>query len=187
MPTASPSKLLTAEEYFRLPQPDVPTELVRGEIVEMNQPGFQHGIVCGLVYSAVREFVKKHSLGRATTNDAGVITERGPDTVRGPDVAYYSYHRVPKGERPKGYAEQPPEIAFEVLSPDDRWKDVVAKVAEYLAAGVNVVVVVDPNEENAHIHSADRPGKILQPDDRLEFPDILPGFSVTIAELLNDE
>lgn len=187
MSTATPSKLLTAEEYFRLSHLDVPTELVRGEIVEMNQPGFRHGVVCGIIAGTVREFAKARSLGRVATNDSGVVTERGPDTVRGPNVAYYSYQRVPKGQLPKGYPDQRPEIAFEILSPDDRWKDVVAKVAEYLACGVDVVVVVDPDNQTAHVHCAEHPGTILQADDRLEFPDILSGFSVTIAELLDDE
>jgi Uma2 family endonuclease len=187
MATATPAKLLTAEEYLRLPDLGVPTELVRGEIVEMNRPGFRHGVVCGIIAGTVREFAKSRSLGRIATNDSGVVTERGPDTVRGPDVAYYSYQRVPKGQTPKGYPDQRPEITFEVLSPDDRWKDVHAKVAEYLAAGVDVVVVVDPDSETAHVSFPDQPGRILEANDRLEFPGILPGFSVSVAELLSDE
>ena len=186
MSTASPAKLLTAEEYFRLPTPDRPTELVRGEIVEMNQPGFLHGEVCGNIAGILRNFVKSHSLGRVATNDAGMITEHDPDSVRGADVAYYSFQRLPKEQRPKGYPDNPPELVFEVRSPSDRWSNILHKTAEYLNAGVNVVVVIDPESESAHVYFPDQPEHILTKADNLEFPDLLPGFSVSVAEILGE-
>ncbi|MFQ5731792.1 MAG: Uma2 family endonuclease [Planctomycetaceae bacterium] len=186
MATVTPLKLLTAEEFFLLPTPERPTELVRGEIVDMNQPGFQHDFVCGNIAMILGEFVKKHSLGRVTTNDVGVITERDPDSVRGVDVAYYSFARLPKEQRPQGYPEDPPEIVFEVRSPEDRWKKMLAKAAEYLLAGVDVVVLVDPDTGSATVCHPDERVQVIEGDECLEFPELLPGFSVSIAELLSD-
>lgn len=173
-------KLLTAEEFARMPDPGYPTELVQGRVVEMSSPGFEHGEICGQIAYLVNAHAKERGLGRALTNDSGVVTERGPDSVRGPDVAYYSYQRVPKGPKIRGYAEAPPEIVFEVLSPDDRWPKVLAKVAEYLEAGVPLVCVVDPRKNTIHLHRPDGEGRTLGLDDDWSAPEILGEFRVPV-------
>jgi len=187
MATESPPKLLTAEEYFRLPQPDVPTELVRGEVVEMNQPGFQHGKVSNRIGRLLDEFAEANDCGEVASNDSGVITEREPDTVRGPDVAYYSFSRLPKNQEPEGYPEVPPDLVFEVLLPSNRWPQVLTKVAEYLQAGVTVAVVVDPKWNQLHIYrseEAEEPVAVLNESDTFELPELLPGFSITVGKLI---
>src|SRR2546425_123401 len=95
--------LLTVEQYSSLPDNGRPTELVRGRIVEMNPPKPWHGYVCTRISRFVDGFADGHDLGRVMINDSGVITERGPDTVRGADVCFYSYQRLPKGPMPRGY------------------------------------------------------------------------------------
>src|SRR5438105_2756580 len=94
---APTERLLTAEDYLLLPDSGLPNELVRGRIVTMNPPTPFHGYVCANTAGILREFVQPRDLGRVMTNDSGVVTERGPDTVRGADVAFYSYQRLPKG------------------------------------------------------------------------------------------
>src|SRR4051812_27124683 len=101
MATVSTSEpLLTAEQFADRPDPGYPEELVRGRIVRMPPPRPRHGATCGNAYYVLRMFVDQNDLGRVFCNDTGVITERGPDTVRGADVAFYSYDRVPKGPLP---------------------------------------------------------------------------------------
>jgi Uma2 family endonuclease len=113
-------------------------------------------------------------------NDSGVITERGPDTVRGADVAFYTYARAPKGPLPEGYLPVVPERVVEVVSPSDRWPKVLAKVAEYLGAGVSVVVVLDGERTSAMVFHDDGTTRTLSADDELTLPDLLPGFSVVV-------
>jgi Uma2 family endonuclease len=175
--------LLTAEEYATLPDAGRPTELVRGKIVMMNRPGVRHGWICNSVGYYLRQFVLEHDLGYVVNNDSGVITSRDPDTVRGPDVCFYSYARIPKGEAPESYAPGPPELVFEVLSPDHRWKHVLAKVAEYLEAGVLCVCVVDPQRQTARVYSPDLPEQTVAFDQELVFPAILPGFALPLRRL----
>jgi Uma2 family endonuclease len=115
-------------------------------------------------------------------NDGGVVTEHDPDTVRGADVSYYSHARYPKGPLPRGYLDLPPEAAFEVLSPSDRWSEVLEKVAEYLRAGVSVVCVLDPDESEVHLYRADKPPRMLTADDELLLPEVHAEFRVRIAE-----
>src|SRR5580704_4314992 len=111
--TALTESLYTASQYAALPDNGKMTELVRGRIVEMPNPTPSHGYVCANISAALREFERSQQLGRVVSNGSGVKTEEGPDTVRGPDVAFYSFKRVPKGSLPTGYWPSP-EIVFEV-------------------------------------------------------------------------
>ena len=176
---ATDEKLLTADEFWAMPDSDRPMELVRGRIVDMNMPGPRHGQICGRTDRIVGNFVDEHDLGHVLTCDSGVLTERDPDTVRGMDVCFYSYSRLPKGPLPAKYVAVVPELVIEVRSPDDRWNRILQKVAEYLEAGVTTVCVLDPKTESAHVYSVDAE-EILKVDDTLTFPDILPGFAVPV-------
>ena len=175
--------LMTAEQYARMDDRGVPCELVRGEVVEMNQPTARHGQVCGKLSRILGNFAEENDLGHVLANDAGIVTERDPDTVRGGDVWYISFAKVPRGPLPQGYLDVPPDLVFEVRSEHDRWAKVIEKVAEYLNAGVPVVVVLATATETARVHYADAPEVILQRDGELTFPEQLPGFGVSVARL----
>ncbi len=182
MPTVVRPRLLTAEEFGRLPDDGFPSELVQGKIELYKITTPLHGLVCANVAYVVGSFVKRHELGR-TFNRFGVITERDLDSVRGPDVAYCSYKRLPKRSRPKrDYLAVAPELAFEVRSPDDLRSKLQAKVAEYLDAGVLVVCVVEPKDEFVMVYTPDAAPQRLSSDDLLKLPSVLPGFSVRIRE-----
>jgi Uma2 family endonuclease len=180
---ATATRLITAEEYARLPDRGVPTELIGGEVVEMNMPSPRHGEVCVNIAFLLREFLKGRNLGRVIGNDGGIITKRNPDSVRGGDVWYISYQKVPKGPVADHYLTVPPDIVFEVLSKDDRWPRVLAKVAEYLAVGVPVVCVVNPRDETVRLYFPDDPEIVLTSADELTFPNQLPGFAVLVQRL----
>ena len=181
MATATATPLLTAEEYANLPDPGVPQELVRGTIVTMPVPGRRHGYVCMRVGRILGDFVESRDLGRLFSNNTGVITGRSPDTVRGADVAYYSFARLPKGPVPDGVGPEIPELVVEVRSPSDRWREVQAKVSEYLKAGVLAVVVLDPDSETGHVFTSDDPPRTLAASDDLVLPGVLEGFRVPVG------
>jgi Uma2 family endonuclease len=181
MATAEMLALVTAEEFGKRPDPGYPEELVQGRVVCMPPPDRKHGFVCGNAAQIFGPFVKERDLGRVMSNDSGVITERNPDTVRGADVAYYSYSRLPRGPLPTGYGPEVPELVVEVRSAGDRWLEIHEKVAEYLAAGVLFVVVLDPEPQTAHMFGADVPPRMLESDDELTVPTLLEGFGVRVG------
>ncbi len=183
MATVQEPKLLTAEEYGRLPDDGRLTELVCGRIVEMNRPYTSHGYYMNRVAALLWSFVEQNKLGRVVSGDAGVVTRRDPDSVRGPDVAFYSYQRIPPGQLPKGYWPASPELVLEIRSEDDRWKDIIQKVGEYLGANVLIVVVIDPVSQRVHVYSADNEAMILNSTDSLTFPDVLPVFEIVVNRL----
>lgn len=176
MATAEQVDLMTAEAFGARPDPGYPEELVRGRIVDMPPPDRRHGYVCGQAFYLLRQHLDVHDLGRVLSNDSGIITERGPDTVRGADVCVYSYARLPKGPLAAGYGPEIPELVVEVLSKNDRWRDVYEKIGEYLGVGVTLVIVLDADARTAHLFSAEVPPRTLSAGDELNLPPPFDGF-----------
>jgi Uma2 family endonuclease len=172
--------LLTAEQFAERPDPGYPEELVKGRIVPMAVPKPRHGEICNKAGRIFGNHAEDRDLGRMLSNDAGVITERGPDTVRGADVSFYSFARVPKGQLPDGYLDCAPDLVVEVLSPNDYWPKTLANVAEYLTAGTTVVVVFDDKRRLAHVYRDDATTRVLAADEELTIPDLLGDFSVRV-------
>lgn len=112
-----------------------------------------------------------------------MITERGPDTVRGPDVSFYSYSRFPKGTIPAGYPDVVPEVAMEVRSSTGGWPKISAKVSELLNARVDLIYVVDAQSQSAFAYAANRPHSRLSGDEEMTFPSPLDGLRITVGRL----
>ncbi len=173
-------ELLTAREFSRATLP-YEAELVRGEIVEMPPAGQAHGGICGNIYFALRLWATAHDCV-VTTNDAAVLTERDPDTVRGPDVGLVSKSRLPEGKLPVGALEVPPELVVEIKSLSNRWPELHDKVGEYLNSGVAEVWLIDPEERAVIVYRADRSPRRFSEADELTSSTTLPGFSVPVAD-----
>jgi Uma2 family endonuclease len=176
-------KLMTIEEYAKLPELGVPHELVKGRIVEVNRPKPRHGKVVSRICRILDEFVEEHELGHVTGGDSGIVTERDPDTLRGADAAFTSYGRLPEDADLETYVDAVPEIVFEVRSPSDRWSKVLEKVAEYLNAGVLRVCVMDPPTKTIRIYVADLPEQVLLESDELTLPELHKDFRQPVSRL----
>lgn len=174
--------LLTAEEYAKLDD-DRPTELVRGRVIYLTQPFPLHGFVCQRIAFMMQIFLEGHDLGRVFINDTGVVTERSPDTVRGVDVAYYSYIRLPKDASLNRWPEVSPDIAFEVLSPSNRRGETLTKVGEYLRNGSMYVCVVNPKRRLIDVYQPDDTVTTCNETESVLFPDLLPGFELPVARV----
>jgi Uma2 family endonuclease len=180
---ATVEKLLTAEEYRLTPDTGQPTELVRGKIVPLNMPSPRHGQICARVVRFLGDYVESHDLGHVVSNDSGILTQHDPDSVRGADVAYYRYARVPRGPFPEGYLPVAPELVFEVRFPGDRWKEILAKVVEYLDAGVLAVCVLDPGTQTARVYSEDQPEQRFTAEEELVVSEVLSDWRVPVGRL----
>jgi len=175
--------LLTAEELLRLNLPNKRTELVRGMLIIREPAGYQHGDVAMRLGAAIHAHAEAHDLGRVFAAETGFTLARKPDTVRAPDVAFISNERLPDPP-PRGFAEMAPDLAVEVLSPDDRAGEVLDKVADWLKAGTRLVWVVDPLRANARVYRAAGSESLLGESDVLHGEDVLPGFTCAIGTLM---
>lgn len=180
--TVTPPQLLTAEEFAGLPDDGQKYELVDGVLVPMNMPTPRHGEICLQAGFLLKLFLQDHPIGRAASNDSGIVTRRTPDTVRGGDISFYSFARVPANVPlpRRGYTAVAPELVFEVRSYTDRWSQIHVKVGEYLAAGVDTVVVLDEQTERAWVYRDEDNPVELGPDQELTLPAPLDGWRVPV-------
>ena len=181
MPAQAP---LTAEELLHLHLPNKRTELVRGMLIIREPAGYQHRDIAMRLGAAIHAHVEARGIGRVFAAETGFTLERGPDTVRAPDVAFISSARLPDPP-PRGFAEMAPDLAVEVLSPGDTAGEVLEKVADWLKAGTRLVWVVDPIRATARVYRADGTEALLGESDSLEGDDVLPGFHCAIGPLLH--
>ncbi|HVA23529.1 MAG TPA: Uma2 family endonuclease [Chloroflexota bacterium] len=154
-------------------------ELVKGELYEVST-GWRHGEVMGRIYSLLDFWNRMHKAGRVAC-DAGVILERDPDTVRGPDVSFVRKGRISAEQARRGFVELAPDLAVEVKSPNDTWASQVAKAQEYLAKGTALVLLVRP-DEYAEVHRPGQQPLRLGLDDIFTAEDVLPGFAAPIRD-----
>ena len=180
VPPALP--LLTAEEFVQR-YPNHRVELVDGVVKELEMPGFRHGKVCVRFSGFLFVYFQANDIGHLVSHDTSIKVRSDPDLVFGPDLAYFSYGRLAKGVEPQGMPGVLPELVAEVRSPSDMWTVVFAKVEEYFAAGVNVVLVLDPETRTVLVCRPGPTQETLKAGDTLTIPDVLPGFAVPVAVL----
>jgi Uma2 family endonuclease len=186
MSPAIASDAMTAETFFAwVHQPehrDRWFELQRGEVIEMPPPAKIHGRVCANVAFELETYVRRRRKGYVTTNDTGVILERDPDTVRGPDVALYEDAARFADLHPK-YGENPPRLAVEVLSPNDRARQVTRKVTDYLRCRVDLVWLIDPEDRSVTVYRRDQGPVRVDAAGELTGGELLPGLVCRVADL----
>ena len=180
--TTTARSIITAEELERLSVPGKQLELVRGQLIVREPPGTWHGGVQTTLSSLVDGHVRPRGLGRVFGQDTGFKLRSNPDTVRAPDLAFIARERIPLVPR-RGYAELAPDLVAEILSPDDRPGEVLAKIGDWLDAGTKLVWVLDPEREEARVHRQDGTISLLASDGSLDGEDVLPGFACPLREV----
>lgn len=182
-PTAATTVPLTADE-FEARYSRHRMELDRGVTKVLPMPDARHGIACNTISWLITNHVKQHGLGRVMSNDTFIQTRTNPDSVRGADVLYVSYERLPRGPVPAGVLRVAPELVVEIRSPSDRWPDVITKVMEYLNIGVKLVVVLDVVTATASLfRDRDHWQQVLDNGDVMDLGEVLPGFAVPVRQL----
>jgi Uma2 family endonuclease len=177
------TRLMTADELWRLPDDHMVHELVRGELRTMAPSGSEHGFLGMRLGARLMMYVESRKLGCVFNSDTGFVLGRDPDTVRAPDTAFVSQARIPAGGLPVKYFPGAPDLAVEVISPSDTLEEVEEKVADYLAAGTRLVWVVNPRRKTVTVYRSPEAAQILRGDDELDGGDVVPGFRCAVAEV----
>ena len=174
---------MTAQELLSYRNEPYRQELIAGTLHEMEPTGFLHGHVTSWIGHLLLRHVRAHRLGVVVGAETGFILARDPDTVRAPDAAFVRAERVAPGGLPETYWPGPPDLAVEVLSPNDRDAAVAAKARDWLAAGTRAVVVLDPRQHTATLYRSPTEIRTLGPGDVLDLDPELPGFRVGVTAL----
>ena len=177
------TQLMTADELLNLPDDAYRYELVRGELRKSPLNGVEHGIVSARIAFALAPYVKAHNLGTALGGNVGFLIESNPDHVRAPDAAFIRRERADAAGLVEGYFPGPPDLAVEVISPDDRYTEVEEKVADWLAAGVQLVILVDPRRRSVTRQAPGQAPVTLTEQDTLDGSPVLPGWQMPIRDI----
>lgn len=185
MTTRTDTKRLTADDLLRLYSEGVRGELIRGELCQTMPTGQEHGEIVVNLAALLRMFVKPRKLGRLAASDSGVWLERDPDTVREPDIAYFSAEKMPLGTRVTGYAEVVPDLVVEVVSPNNSLREINDKALMWLSYGVSLVWAVNPDTRSVDVYRAGRVTSTLSESDTLDGLDALPGFACAVSDVFD--
>ncbi len=162
-------------------------ELIDGEMVEMSPSADEPSSIGATITGMLWSFARPRRLGRVYNAEGGFVLFSDRETVLAPDVAFVRAERMPRGEARKHFARLAPDLAVEVFSPSDRASEVLVKVQMYQESGVRLVWIVDPDLETVTVIAQGNPTIVLGSGDDLTGGDVLPGFSVSVAEIFAEE
>lgn len=159
-------------------------ELVNGRLVERHM-GLLAGWVGGELLRLLGNHCSQHRLGWIFPGgDAGYQGFPGsPRTVRKPDVSFVRHGRFDADQVPAGYARLAPDLAAEVISPNDEYEEVIEKIEEYLRAGVRLVWIISPRNHLVHVYRANGSVHVLRENEELGGEDVVPGFGCPVRDL----
>ena len=183
------AKTYTAEDLWELSHlpeyAEMRLELSVGELIVMAPSSWQHGVASSKFIRIVGDFVETHHLGLTTGAETGYILHRNPDgrdTVRAPGIGFVAAARVPDVLPDTGYVPFAPDLAVEIISPNDKAHEVQDTVSAYLQYGPRMIWVAYPMSKTVVVHTPSG-AHTLREHDVLDGADVLPGFRVTVREL----
>lgn len=175
----APVAIYTADDLLHMPDGER-YELVDGELVERDM-GALSGWVGNRVASELDQYSRQHG-GWAFGDGVGYRCYADDrERVRKPDASFVRADRL--SSPPEGYITIVPDLAVEVVSPNDAYYEVEAKVDEYLAAGVRMVWVINPANNSVRVFHPKRIVEEIGTDGELTGGDVMPGFTCGIRSL----
>ena len=175
-------QVTTAQQLAALPDNGMRYELVDGVLHMMSPAGRRHGRIAGRLFLRIGNHVERNDLGEAYAAETGFLIRRNPDTVRAPDVSFVARKRLRDLTDQLGFLQLAPDLVAEVVSPSDRASAVEAKARDWLDAGVEVVLVVDPQTSTVRECRPESQNQVYS-DGFVDLNDVLPGFQLDVADL----
>jgi Uma2 family endonuclease len=183
---ASPSKTMTVAEfdiYALLPEnAERVLEFIGGEIFDVVSNNYSSQIAGELLFQ-LKLFLKTNQIGGYVTGADGGYMVSSERYI--PDVGYISAKRQSKPSQ-EAYNPLAPDLAVEVISPNDNERKLSLKIANYLAAGT-VVWVVRPEDKEVEVFAPNQPVKVLGEKETLEAGRVLEGFRLAVKDIFPQE
>ena len=173
---------ITAEQLLAMPDDGNRHELIAGELQMMSPAGSRHGRIAMRLGSMLEQHVRGNNLGTVYAAETGFLISRHPDTVRAPDVAFVGKSKLDALGASEGYLPLAPDLAVEVISPNDSSTQVETKARMWLEAGTTMVLVVDPATRTVRVYRTKNAIHVLSDADRLDAHDVVPGWKPSVGE-----
>jgi Uma2 family endonuclease len=178
------TQLLTAEQLLDMPKEDTwRCELVEGVLIKMSPAGFEHGDIAVNVAAMLWQHVKTHKLGKVLAAETGFKVATDPDTVLAPDAAFIRQEAFDRVGMTKSFWPGAPDLAVEVMSPDDTVRKTDEKAKSWLSHGARMVWVVNPRRRTVSVFRAGEETVVLSGGDVLDGLNVVPGFSCRVDEI----
>lgn len=173
---------MTMEEFLALPEEDPGLEFDDGVVTQKMSPTADHVELQAIFRQVFNETAEPQRLGRTFVELRFRIQHR----AQIPDVGFYRRERL-KTRDGRRYAPDQglPDIAVEIVSPDQSVTSLILKCQQYLADGSQIALVVDPDDEAILVFRPGQPVRVLQGDDRIDVDDVLPGITLTVCQLFD--
>ena len=179
------SQALTDEQFMALPEDDNLYEYVNGELIVVANSGVEHGYLALTLGYFLTGFVRSHRLGVTCYSSTAFKMKTG--NKRSPDLAFIAKERLQGLKRlPKGFFEGAPDLAVEIISPNNTFAEIHNKLVEYFENGTRLVWVILPDEECVLVYHQPKPSKLLQVEDNLDGEAVITGFQLPLMELFQE-
>ena len=142
--------------------------------------GAKHGEIGARITVELGIYLKQNPIGQLYN---GNTTFQIGANERMPDVSFVSVAHIPAEGPPSGKWNIPPDLAVEVISPNDVWEKVITKVDEYFTAGVQPVWLVSQSQQQVMIYDSPTQIRVVTADQELTSEALLPGFKCRVADL----
>ena len=183
MSTHSSSDRMTIEQFATLSLDTGRSELIEGELRMMSPAGGQHGRVAMNCGRLLANHVDEHNLGVVYAAETGFVLSRDPDTVRAPDVAFVSVTRLSEIGDELAFVPFAPDLAIEIVSPNDSFSAVEEKAFSWLGAGTRLVLLVDPANETVHVYRSAVEIEVFGKSEQFSASDVVSGWQVAVDQL----
>jgi Uma2 family endonuclease len=175
------SRPLTAADMLAMPRDGQKYELVAGELI-VSPAGIQHEGIASRLVVRIGVYLMGNRLGEVYTSSVGYELPSGD--VLSPDVSFVSTAKLPQGNEPQGFGKFAPDLAVEIVSPNDSMTAIEDKVEIYLKNGTQLVWVINPKLHKATVHRADGTLAAVRGDDALDGEGVLPGFTCRLTDIM---
>ena len=180
---ATDTRTMTAKDLLDMPSDGFRRELVRGELHKMSPAGRNHGKYAMRIGASLLSWSDAADAGEVYAAETGFLLASDPDHVRAPDAAFVRAERLDLIGDADGFIPLAPDLAVEVISPNDRYSEVAEKIADWLDAGTLAVVVANPRRRAVDVHRPNAPPVTLRDGDVLEVGDAAPGWRMAVSDI----
>ena len=149
----------------------------------MSPAGGRHGRVSARIAHLLLRHVDANQLGVVYAAETGFLIEKDPDTVLAPDVSFVCDARYALIENEISYLPLAPDLAVEVLSPNDRFTRVESKAFQWLDAGTKLVLLVDPEAQTIHRYQSRKQIEVFDIHETLNCDHAVPNWSLTVQQV----
>ena len=180
------TQLITAEQLFHMPKEEAwRCELIEGMLTKMSPAGTEHGDISLTLGGLLWQHVRANKLGKVLAAETGFKVASNPDTVLAPDAAFIRREEFERIGMTKKFWPGAPDLAAEVMSPDDTVRQTDEKAKAWLAYGARMVWVVNPKQRTVSVYRPDADVVVLTEGDALDGEDVVPGFRCHVSEIFS--